>query len=116
MIVIPRGELDTFARLERQRPGDGFSDAGEGAWELVDQIWVGLRDDLPSRRSAPTDGFPASGRRTRVRMDWRDDVAVGMRLVVGDRTVKLVAGPAELGRRAGIEFAGEEPRPGGYPA
>lgn len=113
MIVVKPSELEHEVRLERRVSDDATDDAGEETWELVDLIWIGLRDVLPSRGEQQSGGFTTATRRARVRMYWRDDVTPDMRLVLGTRVMKIVAGPAELGRRGGLELMVEDYRPAG---
>lgn len=115
-ITLPRGDLDEFLAIERPVPDDSFNGAGSGSWALVDEVWASVQDLLPSRGDRLAAGITATARPARVRMDYRDDVAQGMRLVLGDRIMLIVSEPAKLGRRAGIEFMVEEYRPAGNAA
>ena len=112
MIVVRPGELEHQVRLERRAVSIATDDAGSDTWELVDTIWIGLRDVLPSRGEQTEGGFTTATRRARVRMYYRDDIDPSMRLVLGDRVMEITAGPVELGRRAGIELMVEDYRPG----
>ncbi|MEG8040497.1 head-tail adaptor protein [Sphingomonas sp. LR60] len=116
MIVVRPSELDTPARLERPIADDSFTGAGSGAWALVDEIWIGIRDLLPSRGEQTANGATVATRRSRVRMYFRDDVTPDMRLVTADRTMQLVSEPAMLGRRSGLELMVEDYRPAGNAA
>lgn len=116
MIVVRPGELDTLVRLERPITDDSLDGAGSGEWELVDEIYVGIRDQLPSRGERTADGATTSTRPARVRMYWRDDVTPAMRLVADDRIMQIVSAPAELGRRGGLELMVEDYSPAGNPA
>lgn len=109
MIVVTPGERDTLARIERPIANESFRGAGSGDWELVEaDVWIGLRDQLPSRGEQPAGGMPVATRRARVRMEWRDDITPDMRFVVGTSVLQIVAGPVELGRRGGLELMVEE--------
>ena len=112
MIVVRPGELEHFVRFERRTETPDFGSAGTEEWELVDEIWIGIRDSLPSRGEKIEGGFTTSTRPARVRMYWRDDVDTGMRLVAGDRIMQIVSAPAELGRRGGLELMVEDYNPG----
>ncbi|THG40438.1 head-tail adaptor protein [Sphingomonas olei] len=116
MIVVRPSELDHEVRLERPSADEGFDGAGVGEWVLVDTIWIGLRDQLPSRSEKADSGITTATRRARVRMYWRDDVTPDMRLVLGTRIMQIVSGPAELGRRGGLELMVEDYSPAGNPA
>jgi head-tail adaptor len=122
VIVVRPGELEHEVRLERKIQDKSFDRAGGDTWEPVDTIWIGIRDDLPSRTERNADGMVSNTRRARVRMYWRDDVTADMRLVLpgengaADRVMQIVAGPAELGRRGGLEVMVEDYQPTGKPA
>lgn len=116
MIVLRAGDRDTLVRFERPVAVPGFRGAGKGAWELVAEEWVELRDQLPSRTEAPAGGLPVLLRRARLRMEWRDDITADMRVVVGASILQIIAGPATVGRRAALEMMVEEYRPAGNPA
>jgi head-tail adaptor len=75
-----------------------------------------VTDALPSRGEKLAEGINLAARPARVRMRFREDVTPDMRFVMGDRIMQIVAGPAELGRREGLEFMVEEYRPAGNPA
>ena len=113
-IVLRRGDLDTYLTIERPIADESFNGAGSGEWSHVDDVWANVQDALPSR--GDKSGMQASNRPARVRMDYREDVVAGMRLVLGDRLMLIVSEAATLGRRAGIEFMVEEYRPAGNSA
>jgi head-tail adaptor len=116
MIVVRPGELEHLVRLERKVVSKKFGTAGAEAWELVEEIWVGIQDKLPSRGEDLEGGFTTSKRPARIRMYWRDDIDPSMRLVLGDRIMQIVAGPAELGRRGGTELMVEDYNPRAVPS
>lgn len=116
MITVRPGDRDTLVRFERPIADTSFRGAGQGAWERVDEEWVELRDQLPSRGEIPADGMPVIVRRARVRMEWRDDITPDMRLVDGASILQIISGPVMLGRRAGLEMLVEEHRPAGNAA
>ena len=77
-------------------------------WEPLATIWAEVQDILPSRSESIADSISIVRRPARVRMRYRDDLDSSMRLVVNGRTLNIIAGPAELGFRAGLEFMAEE--------
>ncbi|PTW45076.1 head-tail adaptor [Sphingomonas faeni] len=108
MIVVRPGELEHLVRLERKVESTEFASAGEDEWALVDEIWVGIQDKLPSRGERDQGGFTTTTRPARIRMYHREDVDAGMRLVLGDRIMEIVSAPAELGRKGGLELMVED--------
>lgn len=116
------GTLDRLLRIERPVADDSLDGAGSGTWEpVVEKVWASVQDMLPSRSERLANGFNVAARPSRVRMYWRDDVAGNMRFVDitdGDpgRIMQIVSGPANLGRRDGMEFMVEDYTPAGNPA
>lgn len=113
---LDAGSLDRRVRIERPVADGGFDGAGSGSWALVAEVWANVRDALPSRGERLADGMNIASRPSRVRIRYRDDVSSAMRFVLSDRIMQIVAGPAELGRREGLEFMVEEYQPAGNPA
>jgi head-tail adaptor len=105
---VTAGMLDRRIRIERQKPDTSTDGAGSGTWELVDEVPANIQDALPSRTERLTDGINISARPARVRMRWRPDLTSAMRFVEGDRIMQIISGPAELGRRDGLEFMVED--------
>src|SRR3546814_9150042 len=68
---------------------------------------------LPSRGEKLADGINVASRPARVRMRFRTDVTPDMRFVIDGRVMQIIAGPAELGHREGLEFMVEEYCPAG---
>lgn len=98
------GILDRELIIERPVPDTSIEGAGSGTWQVVAKVWAQVQDALPSRAERLDSGINVSSRPARVRMHYRDDVDASMRFVMGDRVMQIVAGPAELGRREGLEF------------
>lgn len=71
-------------------------------------VWAEVQDMLPSRAERIADGINIARRPCRVRMLFRDDVDSTMQLKIGDRVLRIIAGPAELGFRERIELMAEE--------
>jgi head-tail adaptor len=110
------GQLDRRIRIERPIADASFDGAGSGAWALVAEVWAQVQDALPSRAERLADGINVAARPARVRMHYRADVTPSMRFVMGDRVMQIVSGPAELGRRDGLEFMVEDYSSAGNPA
>jgi len=115
-MALSSGELNRTVRVERPVAASGFRGAGSGTWERVADVRVGIRDALPSRGESTTGGMTTYMRPARVRMRYRTDITADMRFVDGDRVMHITSGPAELGRRAGLEFMVAERLPAGNPA
>jgi SPP1 family predicted phage head-tail adaptor len=71
-------------------------------------VWAQVRDVLPSRADRMANEIALANRPARVRMRYRDDVDLEDRLQIDGRQMRVIAGPAEIGRREGIEVMVEE--------
>ena len=117
--------LDRRIRIERPVADEAFDGAGSGGWDLVVEVAAEVLDALPSRGERLADGLNVATRPARVRMRHREGIGPEMRFVLGAKVVddevdysgarimQIVAGPAELGRREGLEFMVEDYRPAG---
>lgn len=130
MLGRPAGTYDRRIRIQRPVADESFDGAGSGSWEDVITVWANVQDILPSRGEKLSDGMNMSARPARVRIRFRRGITADMRFQIGrtvknadgekvwetDRTVQVISGPAELGRREELEFMVEEYRPAGNPA
>lgn len=115
------GLLDSYLRIERPVADDSFDGAGSGTWESVGECWADVKDMLPSRSEKVANGFTVLSRPARVRMHWRGDITSDMRFVdLSDggegRIMQITSGPAEIGRKDGLEFMVEDYTPAGNTA
>jgi head-tail adaptor len=77
-------------------------------WAPVGVDMAQVQDILPSRADRVSEDITLSRRPARVRLRWRDDVTQANRLEIDGRQMRIVSGPAELGRQEGIELLVEE--------
>jgi len=110
------GRLDRLLEIQRPVPDTSIEGAGSGTWEPVAKVWAEVQDSLPSRAERLDSGINVSSRPARVRMRYRDGITPDMRFVMGERIMQIVAGPAELGRREGMEFMVVDYSTAGNPA
>lgn len=106
-------ELDKRIRIERPIADASFAGAGSDQWAKVAEVWAGVRDMLPSRGEKLANGINVAARPARVRMRYRDGITPDMRFVLlrkgqPERIMQIVSGPAEIGRRDGLEFMVED--------
>lgn len=107
--MIEAGQLQhRLAILERIGTQDPTFGTWTYSWETLATVWAEVQDVLPSRGERIADGISIASRPCRVRMRYRDDVDSSMRLSFEGRTLRIIAGPAELGFREGVEFVAEE--------
>jgi len=115
MSGLPAGSLTKRIRIERPIADHALDGAGSGDWQLVATVRASVDDNLPSRGERLAGGINVAARPARVRMRYRSDVTAAMRFVMGNRVMQIVAGPAELGRREGLEFMVENYTSAGNP-
>jgi len=80
-----------------------------GPWTTVATVWANVQEVLPSR-AEKAQGIRIEARPARIRIRYRTDITSAMRVVLvdrGSRVLKIVSGPAELGRKEGLEIMGE---------
>lgn len=125
-----KGKLRDRIRFERPVADTSFGGAGSGTWVKVCEVWAEVQDVLPSRGERIADGINVANRPARVRLGYRDGLAASMRILVGrnlkdaqgepywqtDRTLQIISGPAEIGRREAMEFMAEDYNTAGNPA
>lgn len=103
------GKLDrrvtilTAARAQEDKYGTSAI-----TWTELATVWAEVRDVLPGRAESITEGLEIARRPCRVRMRYRSDVTSAMRLRLEGRMLRIVGGPAEIGRRVMIELVAEE--------
>lgn len=106
---LSAGDLDrriTFqARTETTDPVYGTKTY---TWADVATVWAQVQDVLPSRAESVEDGVSLQRRPCRIRTRYRADIDGTMRVIHGTRTMRIISGPAELGRRKGLELMCED--------
>lgn len=76
-------------------------------WVTVANTWCSVEDVVPSRSEAVKNGLSTGTNQTLLRMRWRTDVDSSMRMTINRPALtvyQIIAGPAEIGNRQGIEF------------
>lgn len=79
-------------------------------WTTFATVWANVQDVLPSKAERLTDDIVLANRPSRIRIRYLDGVTSAMRVVLlerGNRELKIVSGPAELGRKQGLEMMAE---------
>lgn len=103
------GRLDRrIELLKRSETRSPTTNEQIDSWPVIASVWASVLDVLPSRAERMTDAINVARRPCRIRMRWRDDVTPDMRVRVDGRVLQIVAGPAQLGRREGLEIMAEE--------
>ena len=102
------GQLDRRIRLDaKQVTQDPDYGTETITWATFATVWANVQDVLPSKAESQAEGIRIEERPSRVRIRYLAGVTSDMRVVrldSGNRVMKIIAGPAELGRREGIEL------------
>jgi SPP1 family predicted phage head-tail adaptor len=80
-------------------------------WATFVTVWAQVQDVLPSKAETQSTGVRVSTRPARIRTRYLGGVTTDMRVVLlsrGNRVLQIISGPAELGRKEGLEFMAEE--------
>jgi SPP1 family predicted phage head-tail adaptor len=97
-------DLDRRITFQREVPSTDFDGAGSSSWETVATVSANVQDVLPSRGERMAEVVNIASRPARVRIRYRSDITADMRILYDARVMQIVSGPAELGRREGIEL------------
>jgi head-tail adaptor len=114
--MLRAGDLDREITLLRKVPGTGFMSAGKETWSPLATVWAQVQDVLPSKALTSVEGLEIALRPARIRIRFRDDITADMLISYGSRTLKIVSGPAEIGRREGLELMAQDYSTQGTPA
>ena len=102
------GKLDCRIRIEsKQTVDDPLYGPQAGAWAPFATVWANVEEVLPSRAETQAQGIRIEERPARVRIRYMLGITSDMRVIRLDRDnriMKIVSGPAEMGRREGIEL------------
>jgi SPP1 family predicted phage head-tail adaptor len=102
------GTLDHRLRIERKVVTQDVSFGTEViTWATLATVWAEVQEVLPSKGEDQASGIRIAERPARIRMRYRSDVTSDMRLVHisrGNRLMKIIAPPVEMGRRQGLEI------------
>lgn len=81
-----------------------------GTWADLASMMAEVQDFLPSRSEQVADSINMARRPCRVRVDYFDGINItsDMRIRIDDRTLRIIGGPAEKGRKEGWEMVCEE--------
>lgn len=102
--------LDTRIRIERKVvTPDPLYGTETVTWVEFATVWAEVQDVLPSRAERRlADSIVIANRPARIRMRHLAGITPDMRVIIGDRILQIVSGPAEIGRREGLELIVEQ--------
>ena len=110
------GTMDRRIRIERKEPGidDGYGNS-EPTWVEFATVWAEVQDVLPSKSETQSDVIRTATRPARIRMRYLANITSDMRIVAIERgaIMQIIAGPAEIGRKEGVELMAAEYSTGG---
>lgn len=116
---VSAGKRDQLIRIEaKQVTTDPDYGTETITWVPVATCWAEVQDVLPSKSESQTNGIRVATRPTRIRSSYMTGISSDMRVVQidrGDRILQITAGPAELGRKDGLEFMAQEYSTGANP-
>ncbi|MGE8143049.1 phage head closure protein [Novosphingobium sp. NPDC080210] len=99
-----RDRVTIYQRSETQEATYGTKTV---AWSALATVWAEVQDILPSRAENAANGIDIARRPARIRMRWRSDIDMTMRIEARGQMMRIIAGPVELGNREGIEIVAE---------
>jgi head-tail adaptor len=104
------GELDRRVTiLVRNDVKDAVYGTKLALWFPHATVGANVREILPPRGDHAAGEMSMARRQLRIRMRWRDDVSQANRIMIGNgNQMRIVAGPAMIGRRDGLEIMVEE--------
>ena len=109
--ILPIVKLDQRIRIERRQvTTDPDYGTQTTTWVTFATVWAEVQDVLPSKAEAQSNGMQAATRPARIRTRYLAGITTDMRVVCltrGNRVLQIVSGPAELGRKDGLEFMAE---------
>ena len=102
---VHAGKRDTLITFEAKSTAqDATYGTLTNTWMPHAQEWAEVQDVLPSRAESAGDNIVIQQRPVRIRTMYRSDITSDMRVTYDDRTLEIVGGPVELGRRDGLEL------------
>lgn len=104
-------QLDRRITIERPTTIEGDYGQQPGPWAVfASRIPAQVQDALPSKSESTQQGLRVAVQPARVRIRYLAGITSDMRVLVHgatDRTMQIMAGPAEIGRREWTEFMTE---------
>lgn len=73
-------------------------------WATLATVWAQVLEVAPSRADRLADGVSIMQRPATVRIRWRADVTQTNRISIDGVPMRIVGGPAMIGRRVGLEI------------
>jgi head-tail adaptor len=107
--MINFGPLDRRIRIESPPTAqDANYGTPSGDWTTVHaSLCASVQEVLPSKGEGAADGIRLAERPARIRMRYVTGITSAMRVVYldrGNRAMKILTPPVELGRKDGLEF------------
>jgi SPP1 family predicted phage head-tail adaptor len=116
MGIFSTKPLDKEIRIERKVADTSFEGAGSETWEEVATVRANIEELRVARSERMSEVVNVAARPARVLIRMLDGIDSSMRIIYGARTLEIVAGPVELGRREGLEMMTQEYSTRGNPA
>jgi SPP1 family predicted phage head-tail adaptor len=103
------GQLDRRVVLLERRADriDPTYGTKEPNWEPLATVWAQVEEAAPSNAAKLIQEVSEMRRPVTVRIRWRSDITAANRLRIDGVEMKIVGGPAMIGRREALEIAAE---------
>jgi SPP1 family predicted phage head-tail adaptor len=106
---VRAGELNRqITILARQVTKDPVYNTDIIAWVEVKKVWAQVMEMLPSDAEQVSDNVLIATRPSKIIIRWRDDFTSANRIILDGKQMRIVAGPAMVGLRVGLEFVAQE--------
>ncbi len=105
--VKRRTDSITFQQRTRAQEGVFGTTVADG-WADAFTTMGEVRDILAGQTERYGDTIDIAKRPCRITVLFREDITSDMRVLAGGRTMDIVKGPAEIGRREGLELICED--------
>ena len=106
--IIRAGKLDRVVTFQRHVAPNEFDSAGSGSWQTVATVRARVDDLLPGHSERMDEVVNIASRPSRIQIRFRTDISPDMRILYGARVMQIIAGPAEIGRRLGLELMAQD--------
>ena len=102
------GRLDRRVTFLTRTIGQDDNGRPVVTWDPHVTVWAEVRDLSLTRGERIAEAINVANRPCRIRIRYRTDITIDMRVTVDGRELRLVTMPGEIGRREGLEFVAEE--------
>jgi head-tail adaptor len=77
-------------------------------WEPVKTVYAKITEVLPARGEEISSEISLASKPAKVVMRWRDDIDQSSRVQIDGKQMRIIAGPAMIGLKVGLEIVVQE--------